>query len=124
MVDVTVTAALALFTVCPGVKVPAGDGLKFVSPLYTAVTLCGLPVVDNALIVNVQLPPTFATGACTEPSIVNVTVPVGTPAPGAAAVTVAVNVTACPNTDGLLEDDSDVCVSALLTVTRMVLPAA
>jgi len=31
----------------------------------------------------------------------NVTVPLGVPLPGAAAITVAVNVTACPKTDGL-----------------------
>jgi hypothetical protein len=46
----------------------------------------------------------------------NVTVPVGVPAPGADATTVAVNVTDCPNTDGLGEPDTLVDESALLTV--------
>ena len=44
----------------------------------------------------------------------NVTVPVGVPAPGAAAVTVAVNVTDCPNIDGFVEDVSAVVVAAWL----------
>ncbi len=42
-------------------------------------------------------------------------VPVGDPAPGAVTVTVAVNVTDCPNTDGLVDDVSVVDVFALLT---------
>jgi hypothetical protein len=33
----------------------------------------------------------------------NVTVPLGVPDPGALALTVAVNVTLCPNTDGVSE---------------------
>ena len=45
-----------------------------------------------------------------------VTVPVGVPAPGANAFTVAVNVTCCPNNDGLVELASDVAVLAVLTV--------
>jgi hypothetical protein len=44
------------------------------------------------------------------------TVPVGDPAPGAFTVTVAVNVTDCPNTDGLRDDVRVVAVLALLTV--------
>ena len=44
------------------------------------------------------------------------TVPVGDPAPGAVTVTVAVNVTDCPNTDGLTDDANVVVVLALLTV--------
>ena len=50
------------------------------------------------------------------PSIVNVTVPLGVPAPGATAATVAVNVTDCPNTEGLAEEVTTVVVLALLTV--------
>ena len=54
------------------------------------------------------------------PSVVapslNVTVPVGVPAPGAVAVTVAVKVTDWPNTDGLTEEATPVLVPALLTV--------
>src|SRR5207244_4218516 len=43
------------------------------------------------------------------------TVPVGVPAPGAVAVTVAVNVTLWPNTDGFADDVSAVLVLAWLT---------
>ena len=46
----------------------------------------------------------------------NVTVPDGAPAPGAAAATVAVKVTLCPNTDGLGAEVTLVVVLALLTV--------
>src|SRR5436305_1120518 len=44
-----------------------------------------------------------------EPSL-KVTVPVGVPAPGLFAVTVAVNVTACPDSDGLAEEVTTVVV--------------
>src|SRR5438445_11349998 len=43
------------------------------------------------------------------------TLPVGVPAPGAVAVTVAVNVTLCPNTDGFTDDVRLVDVLAWLT---------
>src|SRR5919197_1571937 len=46
----------------------------------------------------------------------NVTVPVGVPAPGAAALTVAVKVLPWQKTDGLAEDDTAVVVAAWLTV--------
>jgi hypothetical protein len=42
--------------------------------------------------------------------------PVGVPAPGAAAETLAVKVTAWPYAEGLAEEVTDVVVSALLTV--------
>ncbi len=41
----------------------------------------------------------------------NVTVPVGMPEPGALAVTVAVNVTDWPNTDGLTEEETELVVA-------------
>ena len=41
-----------------------------------------------------------------------VTVPVGVPAPGADAVTVAVKVTDCPKTDGLAEEETVVALPA------------
>ena len=44
-----------------------------------------------------------------EPSL-KVTVPVGVPAPGLFAVTVAVKVTDCPDTDGLAEELTNVVV--------------
>src|SRR5207248_8833652 len=47
----------------------------------------------------------------------NVTVPVGVPAPGATAATVAVKVTAWPVTAGLTDDPRATVVAARLTVT-------
>ena len=44
------------------------------------------------------------------------TVPVGVPAPGALAETVAVRVTICPNTAGLAEEARTVLELSLLTV--------
>jgi hypothetical protein len=40
----------------------------------------------------------------------NCTVPLGVPDPGAVALTVAVNVTGCPNTDGFEREVTDVVV--------------
>ncbi len=42
----------------------------------------------------------------------NVTMPVGMPEPGALAVTVAVNVTDWPKTEGLTEDDTELLVAS------------
>jgi hypothetical protein len=50
-----------------------------------------------------------------------VTVPVGVPAPGLFTVTVAVNVTDCPNADGLAEELTDVVVPAVFTIWLSVL---
>ena len=50
-----------------------------------------------------------------EPSL-KVTVPVGVPAPGLFAFTVAVKVTDCPDNDGLAEELTDVAVLAFFTV--------
>ena len=46
----------------------------------------------------------------------NVTVPVGVPAPGETKFTVAVKVTDCPETDGFAEEATVVVLLALLTV--------
>ena len=56
-------------------------------------------------VLNVATPEPFSVPVprVVEPSR-NVTVPVGVPEPGALAVTVAVNVTDWPNTEGLAED--------------------
>ncbi len=63
--------------------------------------LCAPPDKDE--VVNVAKPLLKVTG---EPRLVppslNCTLPVGVPEPGATADTVAVNVTDCPNTEGLL----------------------
>src|SRR5437899_902710 len=48
--------------------------------------------------------------------MVNVTAPVGVPAPGAVTATVAVKVTGSPNEDGLADDTRAVVVSAGLTI--------
>ncbi len=55
-----------------------------------------------------------------EPSL-KVTVPVGVPAPGLLAVTVAVKVTDCPDSDGLAEELTSVVVLAFFTVWVSVL---
>ena len=64
--------------------------------------------VNGAAAGNEQLPITVAPSR-------KFTVPVGLPAPGAVTVTVAVNVTDCPNTDGFAEEARAVLVLALLT---------
>ena len=71
---------------------------------------------DSVEVVNIAWP--FALSVVVPSTLVpcsNVTEPVGVPAPGADAVTVAVNVTPCPNTDGLTEDATTVVVLACLT---------
>jgi hypothetical protein len=69
-------------------------------------------------VVNVAWPETFSVPV---PRLVapsrKVTVPVGVPAPGAFTVTVAVSVTACPNTEGFAEEATVVAVDALFTVS-------
>ena len=49
------------------------------------------------------------------PASLNVTVPVGVPAPGATAATVAVNVIDWPKTDGWADDVTAVVVNAWFT---------
>ena len=51
----------------------------------------------------------------------NVSVPVGVPAPGATAATVAVNVTDCPRFEGLRDEVTVVVVPSLFTVWVRVL---
>ena len=64
--------------------------------------------VNGAAAGNEQLPIVAAPSR-------KLTVPVGVPAPGAVTVTVAVNVTLCPKTDGLRDEARLVLVDALLT---------
>ena len=64
--------------------------------------------MKGAVADNVPLPMTVAPSR-------KFTDPVGVPAPGLTTATVAVNVTLCPNTDGLTEDVRLVVVLALLT---------
>ena len=84
---------------------------KFVAPLYAAVMLC-VPAV-RLLVVNTALPLlTRPVPSDVLPSL-NVTVPViGL----ALLLTVAVNVTLRPYTDGLMDEVTAVLVLALLTV--------
>jgi hypothetical protein len=109
---VTIVLVPSALTVCAS----AADVLvlKLVSPPYTAVIECApTPSVE---LVNVACPAPFSVPV---PSVVepsrNVTVPVGAPTPGGFALTVAVNVAACPNTDGLADELSVVVVLTLLT---------
>src|SRR5262249_38094649 len=70
------------------------------------------------LVVNAAWPPAPTATVCrmTVPSL-NVTVPVGVPAPGATAATVAVKVTAWPVVAGLTDDPRATVVAAGVTVT-------
>jgi hypothetical protein len=113
--DVSVVTLEALLTTCD----TAGEVLvaKLPSVAYTAVTLCGLPATDSAVVLKVATPEPFRVPGpnVVAPSL-NVTVPVGVPAPGATAVTVAVKVTDWPNTDGFGDAVSAVAVLAAPTV--------
>src|ERR1041385_3770440 len=88
---------------------------KLPSPPYTAVMLCDPTARDVVLRVAWPARLSVPVPIVLLPSV-NVTVPEGAPAPGAVAVTVAVNVVDWPKTDGLVEDASDVLVLALVTV--------
>src|SRR5690242_17075894 len=78
--------------------------------------VCGEPPAVSALVLIVAVNPLKADGAWATPSIVNVTLPVGVPAPGAVTLTVAVKVTDCPITDGFALELTAVVVAALFTV--------
>jgi hypothetical protein len=67
-------------------------------------------------VANVALPELKAAVARVEAPSRKVTVPVGVPAPGATALTVAVKVTDWPNTDGFTDEVTVVELDALLTV--------
>jgi len=88
--------------------------VKLPSPLYVAV-MVWLPT-ERAEVLNVVFPLLCRVPlpSVVDPSL-NVTVPVGVPEPGAAAVTVAVNVTDCPKTDGLTDEVRGVVVEAWVT---------
>src|SRR5881396_3594389 len=88
------------FTVC--VSLEEVLPLKFASPPYDA--LIEWEPTASVLVTNVAWP-----------------VPVGVPAPGLFAVTVAVKVTDCPDSDGLAEELTSVVVLAFFTVWVSVL---
>jgi hypothetical protein len=82
--------------------------VKLVSPPYTAVIAC--VVKERVEVVKLAWPELSVPVPITfEPSL-KVTVPVGVPAPGLAALTVAVNVTDWPNTDGFADETRTVPV--------------
>jgi hypothetical protein len=88
--------------------------LKFALPPYVTVITCEPTTSDDVLYVT---KPPLSMGVLTgPPSIVIVTTPVGVPVPGAAVVTVAVNVTDWPSREGFGADVTFVVVFALLTV--------
>ena len=70
----------------------------------------------KAAVVNVACPEVMVTLAArvVAPSV-KVTVPLGVPAPGATAATVAMKVTVWPNTDGLGDELTVVLLEALFT---------
>ena len=106
------------FTVC--VSLEEVLPLKFASPPYDA--LIEWEPTASVLVTNVAWPEPFRVPVprVLEPSL-KVTVPVGVPAPGLFAVTVAVKVTDCPDTDGLAEELTSVVVLAFFTVWVSVL---
>jgi hypothetical protein len=75
-------------------------------------TVCD-PSAKEEIPLLVAVPPDRLTGVPKfAPSILNWTVPLGVPAPGATAVTVAVKFTLCPNPEGLADELTAVVESA------------
>src|SRR5439155_1511772 len=89
--------------------------LKFASPPYDA--LIEWEPTASVLVTNVAWPEEFRVPVprVRGPSL-NVTVPVGVPVPLVFAVTVAVKVTRCPDTDGLIEETTPVVVPGSVVV--------
>src|SRR5260370_24074392 len=113
--EVTPVVVLAMMTTCPPARAP-GLGLKLDTPRKVAVTVC-VPRARALVVTDAPPPPPRACGPpMARPSAWNWTVPVGVPAPGAVAVTVAVNVTPWPTMDGLGAEPTCVDVSAAFTV--------
>jgi hypothetical protein len=74
------------------------------------VTVCD--ATDSEDVVKVVVPPMSVPVPRVVEASLNVTVPVGVPAPGATALTVAVKVTDCPKTDGFADEVALVVVLA------------
>jgi hypothetical protein len=92
--EATLVLDVALLTVCVSVPV---DEVKLVSPEYAPLRLCE-PTASVEL-VHVPVPLARVTVQTAAPPFevsVIVTVPLGVPAPGDTAATVAVKVTVCP----------------------------
>jgi hypothetical protein len=97
--------------------------VKLLSPEYTAVIECGEPAVEAYVVVQVASScPEMVDKDCAEqpdislPPSLNSTCPVGDPAPGAIALTVAVRVTGWFSNAGLADEASTVSVEAGFTV--------
>jgi hypothetical protein len=91
---------------------------KLASPEYEAAMVCEPGAKEAVLNEAVVTPPVVVTLAgppALLPSITNCTVPLGVPVP-AVTLTVAVNVTLCPNTVAPVKGLSVVLVVALVTV--------
>src|ERR1043166_7754668 len=88
--------------------------LKLASPLYTAVI--EWEVTDKVEEEEVAEPPLRLLVAREVAPSLKVTVPVGVPAPGETALTVAVKVTDWPNTEGFCDEATATALVALLTV--------
>jgi hypothetical protein len=85
--------------------------VKSPSASYTAV-IEWLPIVSADVVkLATPEPSSIPAPSGVEPSM-NITVPVGIPEPGALEVTVAVNVTDCPNTEGLAEEATSELVAS------------
>lgn len=89
--------------------------LKFESPEYAAVTECEPGAREDVEKVAWPEPLIETVDNVVEPSL-KVTVPVGVPAPGAAGVTVAVNVSALFRMEGFAEELTFVTVGLTLIV--------
>src|SRR5712692_2392646 len=94
---------------------------KLLSPLYVAVTVC-VPAANVLVLKEAVVTPlvvlTLIGLPALLPSTWNCIVPVGVLAAAAVALTVAVKVTLCPDTDGLADDTSAVLVLGLLMTVR------
>src|SRR5580658_2184914 len=108
---------LVLVPSSPTVWLTADDVLpvKSLSPPYTTVIECVPTDREDVLKVATPEPFSVAVPRTVVPSS-NVIVPVGVPEPGALAVTVVVNVTDWPKSDGLAEVVTVVLVPSSLTV--------
>jgi hypothetical protein len=101
----------------PTISISVDDMLarKFASPPYMAVIECD--PTERAAVVNVAFwPLSIPVPIGVVPSM-NVTVPVGVPPPGKTGLTVAVNVTDCPNTEGFSDDVMVVAVPWIPTIS-------
>lgn len=113
-VELTETVLVSWFTTCGDAESSPLLGRKLPSPEYDAV-IVWLPSPSEEM-VNVACPEESVTPEANvvDPSV-KIAVPVGVPAAGATALTVAVKVTVWPKTDGCVEEVIVVVLEAMLT---------